>query len=94
MSDFLDTFADILTEQMTTDHYRSACGTLTQSSLRRNGEQGDDPEADPPRHGVDVHPEGDPGHCHDQDGGQVRLDQVEAHRPTHVELGHKAAVVA
>ena len=37
-----------------------------------------DPERGPSRHGVDVHPEGDPRDDHDKDGGQIGLDHVEA----------------
>ena len=46
---------------------------LTLPGLRRHCEEGDDPEADPPRHRLDVHPEGDPRDEHRQDGGQVAL---------------------
>ena len=46
---------------------------LTLPGLRRHCEEGDDPEADPPRHRLDVHPEGDPRDKHSQDGGQVAL---------------------
>ena len=49
------------------------CSLRTLPSLRRHREEGDDPEADPPRHRLNVHPEGDPRHEHRQDGGQVAL---------------------
>ncbi len=62
--------------------------------MRRHREQCDDPEGDPGRHAVHVHPEADPGDGHDEDGGQVALDQVEADRTVQVELGREAAVVA
>ena len=40
-----------------------------------------------------VHPEADPGHNHDEDGGHVALDQVEADTAVQQELGSQAAVV-
>ena len=40
-----------------------------------------------------IHPEADPGHDHDEDGGHVALDQVEADTAVQQELGSQAAVV-
>ena len=40
-----------------------------------------------------IHPEADPGHDHDEDGGHVALDQVEANAAVKPELGRQAAVV-
>ena len=56
--------------------------------LAGDGEEGGDAERGPARHGVDVHPEGDPRDDHDQDRGDVRLHHVEPHRPREVELGN------
>ena len=47
----------------------------------------------PAGHVLHVHPEADPGHDHDEDGGHVALDQVEADTPVQLELGGQAAVV-
>ncbi len=68
-------------------------GALTRG-LARDGEEGGDPQGCPPGDGVDVHPEGDPGDDHDEDGGDVRLDHVEADRARKVEAGNQAAVVS
>ncbi len=56
-------------------------------------EQRGDSQRGPSRHRVHVHPEGDPGDDDDEDGGQVRLDQVEAQRAAQVELGQQTTVV-
>ena len=58
----------------------------TLPGLRRHCEEGDDPEADPPRHRLDVHPEGDPRDEHRQDGGQVAL-RVECKKAVRVVTG-------
>ena len=47
----------------------------------------------PAGHVLHVHPEADPGHDHDEDGGHVALDQVEADTAVQLELGGQAAVV-
>ena len=47
----------------------------------------------PAGHVLHVHPEADPGHNHDEDGGHVALDQVEADTAVQLELGGQAAVV-
>ena len=47
----------------------------------------------PAGHVLHVHPEADPGHDHDEDGGDVALDQVEADTAVQLELGRQAAVV-
>ena len=57
-------------------------------------QQGDHAERDPPGDRLYVHPEGDPGHGHYQDRGQIVLDEVEADGSLQVELRHQAAVVA
>ena len=62
--------------------------------LARDGEERGDPQGGPPGDRVDVHPEGDPGDDHDEDGGEVRLDHVEAEGAAEVELGQQAAVVS
>ena len=40
-----------------------------------------------------IHPEADPGHNHDEDGGHVALDQVEPNAAVKLELGSQTAVV-
>ena len=42
---------------------------------------------------LNIHPEADPGHDHDEDGGHVALDQVEPNAAVKPELGRQAAVV-
>ena len=41
-----------------------------------------------------VHPEADPGHDHDEDGGDVGLNQVEPDAPIQVELGCQTTVIS
>ena len=62
--------------------------------LAGHGEQGGDAERGPARHGVHVHPERDPGDHNDEDGGNVGLDHVKAHRARQVKPGHQTAVIA
>ena len=45
------------------------------------------------RHSIHVHPEGDPWDDHDQDGGDVGLDNVKAERPGQLEFCHQTAVI-
>ena len=40
-----------------------------------------------------VHPEADPGHDDDEDGGDVGLDQVEANTAMELKLSSQTAVV-
>ena len=40
-----------------------------------------------------IHPEADPGHDHNEDGGHVALHQVETNATMKLELGRQAAVV-
>ena len=61
--------------------------------LAGDGEEGRHPQRHPARHVLHVHPEADPGHDHDEDGGHVALDQVEADTAVQLELGGQAAVV-
>ena len=61
--------------------------------LAGDGEEGGDPQSHPARDVLHVHPEADPGHDHDEDGGDVALDQVEADTAVQLELGGQAAVV-
>ena len=61
--------------------------------LAGDGEERGDAERGPARHGVDVHPEGDPRDDHDQDRGDVRLDHVEPHGTTEMKFSHQAAVI-
>ena len=42
---------------------------------------------------LNIHPEANPGHDHDEDGGHVALDQVEPDAAVQLEPGRQAAVV-
>ena len=56
-------------------------------------QEGDYAQRDPPGDRLYVHPEGDPGHRHDEDRGEIVLDEVETDGPLEVELSHQTAVV-
>ena len=62
--------------------------------LAGDGEEGRHPQRHPARHVLHVHPEADPGHDDDEDGGDVGLDHVEPNATGQVELGHQTAVVS
>ena len=62
--------------------------------LAGDGEERGHPQRHSPRHVLHVHPEADPGHDDDEDGGDVGLDQVEPDAPVQLELGGQAAVVS
>ena len=61
--------------------------------LAGDGEEGGDAQGHPARHVLHVHPEADPGHDDDEDGGDVGLDQVEANTAMSLKLGCQTAVV-
>ena len=42
---------------------------------------------------LNIHPEADPGHNHDEDGGHVALDQVEPNAAVKLKLCSQTAVV-
>ena len=62
--------------------------------LAGDGEEGGHAQGHPPGHVLHIHPEGDPGHYHKEDGGDVGLHQVEPNASVKVELRCKAAVVS
>ena len=61
--------------------------------LAGDGEESGDAQGHPARHVLHVHPEADPGHDDDEDGGDVGLDQVEANTAMQPKLSSQTAVV-
>ena len=61
--------------------------------LAGDGEEGGDAQCNPPRHVLHVHPETDPRHDDDEDGGDVGLDQVEPDTAVQLKLSSQTTVV-
>ena len=62
--------------------------------LGGESQQGGHPQCYPGRHGLRLDPETDPGHHHDQTGGDVGVEHEVAQPPSKLEDHHEAGEVA